>query len=59
MTVASVRRSLSSGAGLVVVLLVVLLIVNAFLNPVRLFEDPLTTLGLAAPLILAALATTP
>ena len=59
MTVASMRRSLSSGAGMVLVLMVVLLVVNAFLNPVRLFSDPLTTIGLAAPLMLAAMATTP
>ena len=58
-SVASVRRGLSSGAGMVLVLLLVLLVANAFLNPVRLFSDPLTTIGLAAPLILAALATTP
>jgi ribose transport system permease protein len=58
-TTATLRRSFSGGAGMVLVLLIVLLVINAFLNPTRLFSDPLTTIGLAAPLMLAAMATTP
>lgn len=60
MTALAIRRSFGAGAGMVVTLLVVLLVVNAFLNPARLAPAGiLTTLGLAAPLMLAALATTP
>lgn len=60
MTALALRpRDLSAGTGMVIVLLAVLVAVNAVLNPTRLFSDPLTTIGLAAPLVLAAMATTP
>lgn len=53
-------RDRRAGASIVLVLLVVLILVNAVLNPARLAPAGiLTTLGLVAPLMLAALATTP
>ncbi len=60
MTTVALRRSFGAGTGMVVTLLILLIIVNAFLNPARLAPAGiLTTLGLAAPLMLAAMATTP
>jgi ribose transport system permease protein len=53
-------RDRRAGASIVLVLLVLLILVNAVLNPARLAPAGLlTTLGLVAPLMLAALATTP
>jgi ribose transport system permease protein len=60
MTAVALRRDRLAGAGTVLILLGVLLVVNAVLNPARLAPAGiLTTIGLAAPLVLAALATTP
>jgi ribose transport system permease protein len=60
MTAIALRWDRLAGTGTVLVLLVVLLLVNAVLNPARLAPAGiLTTIGLAAPLVLAALATTP
>jgi ribose transport system permease protein len=59
-TASVLRRERLAGAGTVLILLLVLLVVNAVLNPARLAPAGiLTTVGLAAPLMLAALATTP
>lgn len=53
-------RDRRAGASIVLVLLVVLIGVNAVLNPARLAPAGIfTTIGLVAPLMLAALATTP
>jgi ribose transport system permease protein len=56
----SLRSRRGAGAGIVIVLLFVLLVINIFVNPARYAPGGLgTTIGLAAPLILAALASTP
>ncbi len=48
------------GAGVIGILLISLLLLNLWLNPARFAPSGiLTTMGLAAPLLLAALATTP
>jgi ribose transport system permease protein len=59
-TALALRGNRLAGVGIVGTLLVVLVIVNAVLNPARLAPAGIaTTIGLAAPLLLAALATTP
>jgi ribose transport system permease protein len=53
-------RSRSVGTGVIGGLLIVLVVINAIVNPARLAPAGiLTTVGLVAPLFLAALATTP
>ncbi|MFN8621734.1 MAG: ABC transporter permease [Chloroflexota bacterium] len=60
MTALRARLRQSPGAVVVGGLLAILLVLNAFLNPARLAPGGiLTTIGLAASLILAALASTP
>lgn len=56
----SMRRHRLAGAGFVVALLIGLIVLNVVVNPARYAPNGLlTTIGLAAPLILAALASTP